>query len=329
MEEANAVDPNNNIESDNEQEEVRTLFVSGLPTNVRSREIYLLFRAYKGYEGFQLKLTDKQGKPSPVAFVTFLTREDAEECKKNLQCVRFDPEVNQTLRTEFAKTNTKVNKMAYRNHISTPKTVAPHEALTPLDLTGHSFFASEPLWHHARIPYGDSPSSPLPSPLPSPLHSPIINHFPPTVQHHVYQPMHAAALQPNAFSLRPAPIMTSPQDSTICSTLFVANFGKTCTEIDIHNIFSRTQGFKKVKLLNKGNAPCCFVEYQDIFSAAQAMNMLQGYVMSGVEGVRGGIRIEYARTRMGEPRYIMNGETVITSHPSSPLGPPINITTYS
>ncbi|CAB4034264.1 RNA-binding with multiple splicing-like isoform X2, partial [Paramuricea clavata] len=125
MEDQNSVDPNNNGESD----EVRTLFVSGLPANVRSREIYLLFRAYKGYEGFQLKLTDKQGKPSPVAFVTFLEREDAEDCKNDLQGVRFDPEVSQALRIDFARTNTKVSKMAYRN--GGAKITSPTDGLTP------------------------------------------------------------------------------------------------------------------------------------------------------------------------------------------------------
>lgn len=320
MDELTPADPNN---KNTDQDEVRTLFVSGLPANVRSREIYLLFRAYKGYEGFQLKLTDKQGKPSPVAFVTFLAREDAEECKKDLQGVRFDPEVNQTLRIEFAKTNTKVNKTAYKNHVSFPKTVVgPHEALTPLDLTGLSFFTSEPVWPHARIPYGDSPTSPLPSPL----HSPVVNHFPPSIQHQVYQPLHTA-LQPTAISLRPPAILTT--DANMCSTLFVANLGKSCTENDLHDVFCRTSGFRRLKMLHKGNAPCSFVEYQDVFSATQAMTMLQGHVMQPSDGVRGGIRIEYARSRMGEPRYAMNGDTVITSHPSSPLGPPISITTYS
>ncbi|XP_028399533.1 protein couch potato-like [Dendronephthya gigantea] len=318
MEDQSSVDPNNN--NGVEPDEVRTLFVSGLPANVRSREIYLLFRAYKGYEGFQLKLTDKLGKPSPVAFVTFLEREDAEECKSDLQGVRFDPEVSQALRIEFAKTNTKVSKMAYRN--GAVKMASPTEALTPLDLTGLSFFAaSEPVsWHPARISYADSPTSPLPSPI----HSPVINHFQHTLQHHpLYQPVN---MQSSTFSLRPPAMVTN--DNPVCSTLFVANLGQSCTETELHNFFARTLGFKRIKMLNKGNAPCCFVEYQDVYHASVAMNMLQGHAMPSSEGVRGGIRIEYARSRMGERRYSVNGETVITSHPTSPVGP-ISISSYS
>lgn len=91
------------------EEEVRTLFVSGLPMDAKPRELYLLFRAYKGYEGSLLKVTQKNGKTSsPVGFVTFSSRAGAEAAKQELQQgVRFDPDLPQTIRLEFAKSNTK------------------------------------------------------------------------------------------------------------------------------------------------------------------------------------------------------------------------------
>ncbi|CAB3372015.1 Hypothetical predicted protein [Cloeon dipterum] len=94
------------------EEEVRTLFVSGLPMDAKPRELYLLFRAYEGYEGSLLKVTSKNGKTaSPVGFVTFSTRAGAEAAKQDLQQgVRFDPDMPQTIRLEFAKSNTKVSK---------------------------------------------------------------------------------------------------------------------------------------------------------------------------------------------------------------------------
>ncbi|KAL1505301.1 hypothetical protein ABEB36_004896 [Hypothenemus hampei] len=68
------------------EEEVRTLFVSGLPMDAKPRELYLLFRAYEGYEGSLLKVTSKNGKTaSPVGFVTFNTRAGAEAAKQDLQ----------------------------------------------------------------------------------------------------------------------------------------------------------------------------------------------------------------------------------------------------
>uniref|UniRef100_A0AAQ4PN96 RRM domain-containing protein n=1 Tax=Gasterosteus aculeatus aculeatus TaxID=481459 RepID=A0AAQ4PN96_GASAC len=62
------------------EEEVRTLFVSGLPVDIKPRELYLLFRPFKGYEGSLIKLTSKQ----PVGFVTFDSRTGAEAAKNSL-----------------------------------------------------------------------------------------------------------------------------------------------------------------------------------------------------------------------------------------------------
>lgn len=51
--------------------QVRTLFVSGLPMDAKPRELYLLFRAYEGYEGSLLKVTSKNGKTASVSFLSF------------------------------------------------------------------------------------------------------------------------------------------------------------------------------------------------------------------------------------------------------------------
>lgn len=52
--------------------QVRTLFVSGLPMDAKPRELYLLFRAYEGYEGSLLKVTSKNGKTASVNKVQFI-----------------------------------------------------------------------------------------------------------------------------------------------------------------------------------------------------------------------------------------------------------------
>ncbi|CAD5126286.1 DgyrCDS14442 [Dimorphilus gyrociliatus] len=126
----------------NPDEEVRTLFVSGLPMDAKPRELYLLFRSYKGYEGSLLKVTGKNGKnTSPVGFVTFASRILAEAAKQDLQGVRFDPDLPQTLRLEFAKSNTKVTKPKQQS----PQPAATHPTalfhpLTGQELAGAGFF---------------------------------------------------------------------------------------------------------------------------------------------------------------------------------------------
>lgn len=47
-------------------------------------------------------------KSTPVGFVTFATRVDAEEAKQKLEGIKFDPDQPQTIRLEFARSNTKV-----------------------------------------------------------------------------------------------------------------------------------------------------------------------------------------------------------------------------
>lgn len=133
------------------EEEVRTLFVSGLPMDAKPRELYLLFRAYEGYEGSLLKVTSKNGKTaSPVGFVTFQTRAGAEAAKADLQQgVRFDPDMPQTIRLEFAKSNTKVSKPKPQPNTTS---TAAHPALMHPLAAGHlgaPFFPGGPeLWHH-------------------------------------------------------------------------------------------------------------------------------------------------------------------------------------
>ncbi|XP_017269756.1 RNA-binding protein with multiple splicing 2 isoform X2 [Kryptolebias marmoratus] len=126
------------------EEEVRTLFVSGLPVDIKPRELYLLFRPFKGYEGSLIKLTSKQ----PVGFVTFDCRSGAEAAKNALNGIRFDPESPQTLRLEFAKANT---KMAKSKLMATPNPTNIHPALgahfiarDPYDLTGAALIPASP-----------------------------------------------------------------------------------------------------------------------------------------------------------------------------------------
>ncbi|KAK8379326.1 hypothetical protein O3P69_019310 [Scylla paramamosain] len=137
------------------EEEVRTLFVSGLPMDAKPRELYLLFRAYEGYEGSLLKVTSKNGKTaSPVGFVTFSTRAGAEAAKQDLQQgVRFDPDMPQTIRLEFAKSNTKVSKPKQQS----PPAAAPHPTLvhpfTGLELNTAFFPGGPDVWPPHPLAY--------------------------------------------------------------------------------------------------------------------------------------------------------------------------------
>ncbi|KAK3523423.1 hypothetical protein QTP86_032736 [Hemibagrus guttatus] len=136
--------------SNGPEEEVRTLFVSGLPLDIKPRELYLLFRPFKGYEGSLIKLTSKQ----PVGFVSFDSRSEAEAAKNALNGVRFDPEIPQTLRLEFAKANT---KMAKSKLVGTPNPPPSQQSPGPPFISREAYLEKaydrvprEELWYCMR-----------------------------------------------------------------------------------------------------------------------------------------------------------------------------------
>ncbi|OXB58882.1 hypothetical protein ASZ78_012726 [Callipepla squamata] len=163
------------------EEEVRTLFVSGLPLDIKPRELYLLFRPFKGYEGSLIKLTSKQ----PVGFVSFDSRSEAEAAKNALNGIRFDPEIPQTLRLEFAKANT---KMAKSKLVGTPNPSAPLPNAVP------QFIAREPYELTVPALYPGSPEVWGPYPL--------------------YPAELAPALPPPAFTY-PASLHAQPETSRV------------------------------------------------------------------------------------------------------------------
>ncbi|XP_016375806.1 RNA-binding protein with multiple splicing [Sinocyclocheilus rhinocerous] len=144
-------------------EQVRTLFVSGLPLDIKPRELYLLFRPFQGYEGSLIKFTSKQ----PVGFVSFDSRSEAEAAKNALNGVRFDPDIRQTLRLEFAKANT---KMAKNKLVGIPNPSASRQSPAPLCVSREPYELSVPAL------YASSPevwaSYPLyPAELPPPAYA--------------------------------------------------------------------------------------------------------------------------------------------------------------
>uniref|UniRef100_A0A3B3R417 RNA binding protein, mRNA processing factor n=1 Tax=Paramormyrops kingsleyae TaxID=1676925 RepID=A0A3B3R417_9TELE len=173
---SNAIEKENDSnEFTTHEEEVKTLFVSGLPLDIKPRELYLLFRPFKGYEGSLIKLTSKQ----PVGFVSFDSRSEAEAAKNALNGVRFDPEIPQTLRLEFAKANT---KMAKNKLVGTPNpplsqqsTGPPFISRDPYELTVPALYPGSPdVWTPYPLYPGElSPALPPAFTYPSSLHAQV------------------------------------------------------------------------------------------------------------------------------------------------------------
>lgn len=281
---ANSVDSLDNcstVSASDPSNQVRTLFVSGLPMDTKPRELYLLFRAYPGYESSLLKVTNKNGKPSaPVGFVTFATRQDADEARRKLSGVRFDPDIGQQIRLELARSNTKVAKPKQPSPPVFTPTLPGVATSTTLDsaLLGAAAangMYSLPLQNLPLIPGGN----------------------PQFIQPNALAAM--AALQQQQIMANLSLLGTQPGGNAPCSTLFVANIGTNPCEDEMRQVFKKYSGFCRLRLNTKCSPPVAFVEFQDVRQATIAMSTLQGHQLASSDR-SGGLRIEYAKSRMGE-----------------------------
>ncbi|CAG0891195.1 unnamed protein product [Cyprideis torosa] len=305
-------------------DEVRTVFVSGLPYDTTNRELFLMFSRCEGYETSTLKNNSKTGKiAAPVGFVTFKTRAEAEQAIQELQGCPFDPESQNTIRLEFAKSNTKVSKPRSNGTATSSSNSSHAPALFPhafpQALTGNAFYPSAAeLWqaagaaaHPALYSMADltgASGNPL-------AHHPILNPAlqAPVFNHHLAS-LHAAGIPPPFLTPSTTAGPTNHAANPPCSTLFVANLGSQVTEQELKDVFSSYPGYLRLRLFLKPSVnsatdntplppppPVAFVEFSDVRTASAAMIALQGFPLRSSCAERGGgIRIEFAKTKMAE-----------------------------
>uniref|UniRef100_A0A803N588 RRM domain-containing protein n=1 Tax=Chenopodium quinoa TaxID=63459 RepID=A0A803N588_CHEQI len=82
-------------------DDVRTIFISGLPEDVKERELQNLLRWLPGYEASQINHKGEH----PMGFALFSSPEFAHAAKDALQNMVFDADSKAVLHTEMAKKN--------------------------------------------------------------------------------------------------------------------------------------------------------------------------------------------------------------------------------
>ncbi|KAG1668970.1 Protein couch potato [Nymphon striatum] len=302
---------------------VRTLFVSGLPMDAKPRELYLLFRAYK-----------------PVGFVTFRTRAGADAAKQDLQQgVRFDPDIPQTIRLEFAKSNTKVSKPKQQQ---SPPSIATHPALVH-PLTGLGWITDELTagglipsgldgWpHHPALAYAEIPTTatlphhaalihpalhaqvPPPMSIPHPTAAANAALATAAMHHHHHQAAAAAAVNT---SLPPSHhhhhmVSTSPAlASPVGSTSSTVSITPPCSTLFVANLGQSVSEHELKDLFVSFPGFSRFRMYNKsgspvAFVEYQDVRCAMA-AMTNLQGFillssdRGPIRIEFARNKMGE-----------------------------
>ncbi|KAJ0983864.1 hypothetical protein J5N97_002220 [Dioscorea zingiberensis] len=255
-------------------DEVRTLFVAGLPDDIKTREIYNLFREFPGFQTSQLKSSG----PSSQAygFAVFTDQQSAISAMHTLNGMVFDLEKESTLFVELAKSNSRPKRLRTDDGVS---------------------YSSD-----KRVKVSTAYSSGFPeSGVRSNTHMPGIANSPYSMNGYPSSQSHTSSAHDSVYYADSSKFLSNstyaPQSNEPCPTLFVANLSPTCSEQELTQVFLRCPGFLKLKMQNKNGVPVAFVDFQDVECSTEALKYLQGTHL--YSSVGDGMRLEYARSRMG------------------------------
>jgi hypothetical protein len=87
---------------------------------------------------------------------------------------------------------------------------------------------------------------------------------------------------------------TNPADQNPpCNTLYVGNLPSKTSEHQLVALFSQCMGYKRLSFRTKSNGPMCFVEFNNISCATQALQDLHGIPLSN--STKDGIRLSFSK----------------------------------
>ncbi|CAH9092318.1 unnamed protein product [Cuscuta europaea] len=244
-------------------DDVRTLFIAGLPEDVKPREIYNLFHEFPGYESSHLR--SPTSNTQPFAFAVFVDQQSALAAMYELNGLVFDIEKGSTLFIDLAKSNSRSKRQ---------RTTADDDRLG-LDKRMKGSAAV------SRV-----------------IESGVGNIHIPGMSSSAYNTVGYPPTQSYAnFDGRSVNESNANKNAPPCPTLFVANLGPNSSEQELNQVFSRCRGFLKLKMQSTYGAPVAFVDFKDTASSTEALSNLQGAILHSSPGE--GMRLEYAKSRMG------------------------------
>jgi hypothetical protein len=260
----------------NPADEIRTVFVSGFPHDVKERELHNLLRFMPGYEASQMNW--KTG--GPQGFALFSSSVHARAVVEILSGLQFDDGV--VIRAEMAHKNMFIKpedpsvKRATRH---SPTYIAPTTIMAPVSqMAGNAALNGAPL----------SPAAP--AFLAAAAAAAAAAAGSPPV--HVSNMLSPVPLRPTNFS----PV-TNLRDNPPCNTLFVGNLGDNTSEQELRALLSSQPGYRQMKMVRGPKSTTAFVEFADVSSAIMVHSALQGAVLASSD--RGGIRVQYSKNPFG------------------------------
>ena len=317
------------------------LFVSGLPSDVRPREVRNLFAQCNGLVNVDIARMEDGVK----ARVGFNTNEQANLAMQQWQNYRFDTDcylkieiaarngVNvephdlsnaiQATTNQFAHLNTGIDGDAGAGNVASTACGVTRPSASPSQTNAQLIkIASPSLSTKAFAGFAMSSQSSNGSSLglqgPAMMQQPIIQSGPVgsgtaphsnttnafSTQFGINGQFYGTAssllanVQPATYS--PQYAQQSAPTTVPCTTLFAGNLGSATTERELQKLFEPAPGFRRVRFTRKGTGPpVAFIEFENELCSMNSLRTFQGHVLPTCE--RGGIRLEYAKTKMGSP----------------------------
>ncbi|KAF7093631.1 hypothetical protein CFC21_096033 [Triticum aestivum] len=256
---------------------VVTLFVAGLPDDVKPREIHNLFSRRPGFDHCLLEYTGRGNQA--VAFVSFFTHHAALAAMASLNGSVFDPDNGDCLHIELAKSNSRKRHggggEVYRVIDKRVRTEENSDNDNNRDegdddVSGNDDGQGGSDGQSDEENDNSSDKNELPTDQSG---EPGIKQ------------------QKGRSSSNDQPDKIPP-----CSTLFLSNLGQACTEKELEELLSKQPGFHVLKMRRRGGLPAAFADFTDIESSTAAMENLKGTILSSSDS--DGLQIEYARSKM-------------------------------
>ncbi|KAL6006024.1 hypothetical protein ACLOJK_040069 [Asimina triloba] len=281
-----------------EQQKIHTLFLSGLPDDVKPREIHNLFRRRHGFSSCQLKYTGKGDQV--VAFATFFNHQSAVAAMSVLDGVIFDPQTGARLHVELARTNSRSKRprggeayavidkrVKVQDDMQESESNDENWVGGALSLKTRTFLGT---FAHSGDGGSDEPSgtdNPDSSNKGALAATHRLKHNPECIS----IADEIAGDPDNAQSMLNQQSEKSTEgEIPLCSTLFIANLGPNCTEEELKQILSQYTGFQMLKMRARGGMPVAFADFKEVENATEALKNLQDSLLPSSD--RGGMHIE-------------------------------------
>ncbi|KAK6128694.1 hypothetical protein DH2020_037544 [Rehmannia glutinosa] len=270
------------------QDQLRTLFVAGLPEDVKPREIYNLFRECPGYQSSNLRPPTSSNN-QPFAFATFADQQSAVMALHALNGMVFDLEKGSTLYIDLAKSNSRSKRLrADDGSQGSEKRLKGYAAFSRSDDPGVGSIHTPGMGNSAYNTIGYPSTQSFRNVDGGSMSGASSSRVARSAWHVLLSKLTwwSYLAHTRAWSVQYL------KTGTPCPTIFVANLGPTSSEEELMQVFSRCRGFLKLKMQSTYGAPVAFVDFQDTACSTEALSYLQGTVLySSTSGE--GMRLEY------------------------------------